>query len=54
MNLVYICNQMVRMLHCYICCIHADGKIGTSFGDKADTMNPVIRDAGFRKQIFDR
>lgn len=54
MNLMYICNQMVRMLHCYICCIHADGKIGKSFGDKADAMNPVIRDAGFRKQIFDR
>lgn len=54
MNLEYICNQMIRMLHCNICCIHKDGGVGKCLGDNVAEMNPVLTDGKFREKILHR
>lgn len=54
MNLDYVCNQMIRILHCNICYINMAGQIEMYFGDGADGMNPVFTDAIFREKIIRR
>lgn len=54
MNLEYVCNQMIRIIHCSICCIHEDGGVGTCLGDSVAEMNPILTDTKFREQIFHR
>lgn len=51
MNIDYICNQMIRVLHCYICCISDDGVIVKHYGDRADELDPVLTDIVFREKI---
>ena len=54
MNLEYICNQIVKITHCSICCIHEDGEYGTCLGDNGEEVNPILTDTKFREQIFCR
>lgn len=54
MNFEYICNQMVKVLHCNICCIDANGEIEKCFGASAGDANPLFTDEAFRKKILQR
>ena len=41
MNLEYICEQMVRILHGNITCISESGAIEACYGDMAAQCNPL-------------
>ena len=44
MNLEYICEQMVRILHGNITCISESGAIEACYGDMAAQCNPLFTD----------
>ena len=54
MNLEYVYNQMVRIIHCDICCIYENGSSGICLGDRPMEMNPLFTDIKFRNQIMSR
>lgn len=47
MNLNYICEQMVRILHSNITCISESGRIEFCYGDMAAQCNPLFIDGEF-------
>ena len=47
MNLEYICEQMVRILHGNITCISESGAIEACYGDMAAQCNPLFTDPEF-------
>lgn len=47
MNLKYICEQMVRILHSNITCISESGKIEFCYGDMTAQCNPLFTDEEF-------
>ena len=47
MNLEYICEQMVRILHGNITCISESGAIEACYGDMAAQCNPLFTDPNF-------
>ena len=53
MNLEYICEQMVRILHGNITCISESGEIEACYGDMAAQCNPLFTDPEFldRKSV---
>ena len=54
MNLVYLCKQMVRILHCNITYIDVDGKIKEIYGDMAELGNPFCTDKAFLEETKSR
>lgn len=54
MNLKYICEQMVRILHSNITCIGESGKIEFSYGDMTVQCNPLFTDEEFGDFIYKR
>ena len=54
MNLVYLCKQMVQILHCNITRIDAEGKIKEIYGDMAEFGNPFCTDKVFLEETKSR
>ena len=51
MNLEYICEQMVRILHGNITCISKSGAIEACYGDMAAQCNPLFTDPEFLSAV---
>ena len=54
MNLEYICEQMVRILHGNITCISESGAIEACYGDMAVQCNPLFTDPEFLSAVHER
>lgn len=54
MNLEYICEQMVRILHGNITCISESGAIEACYGDMAAQCNPLFTDPEFLSAVHER
>ena len=54
MNLEYICEQMVRILHGNITCISKSGAIEACYGDMAAQCNPLFTDPEFLSAVHER
>ena len=54
MNLEYICEQMVRILHGNITCISKSGAIEACYGDMAVQCNPLFTDPEFLSAVHER
>ena len=54
MNLEYIYEQMVRILHGNITCISESGAIEACYGDMAVQCNPVFTDPEFLSAVHER
>ena len=54
MNLEYICEQMVRILHGNITCISKSGAIEACYGDMAAQYNPLFTNSEFLSAVHNR
>ena len=54
MNLEYICEQMVRILHGNITCISESGAIEACYGDMAVQYNPLFTNSEFLSAVHNR
>ena len=54
MNLEYICEQMVRILHGNITCISKSGAIEACYGDMAVQYNPLFTNSEFLSAVHNR
>ena len=54
MNLEYICEQMVRILHGNITCIREAGALEACYGDMAAQCNPLFTDPEFLSAVHER
>lgn len=54
MNLEYICEQMVRILHGNITCISESGAIEACYEDMAAQCNPLFTDPEFLSAVHER
>ena len=54
MNLEYIYEQMVRILHGNITCISKSGAIEACYGDMAAQCNPLSTDPEFLSAVHER
>ena len=54
MNLEYICEQMVRILHGNITCINKSGAIEACYGDMAAQYNPLFTNSEFLSAVHNR
>ena len=54
MNLEYIYEQMVRILHGNITCISESGAIEACYGDMAVQCNPLFTDPEFLSAVHER